>query len=205
MYSGGEIKMVILGSVLLLLTLLHPHPSHAHNGAVAIAVPVEGIVIDGDLSDWPAGMGEYAVALSYPGLDEPEDEEDYRGILRIGYSASENVLYLSVEMRDDSVVLAGDARWDTQDGCEVYVDVAHALEGDRLTAQFSLYGKNATTFGPEAAREDFEVAVRRTEGFHRYEWRVDVERMTNGQVRLRPGMSLRSCARGAAKTCLPKP
>ncbi len=30
-----------------ILLLLHPHPTHAHNGAVAIAVPVEGIVVDG--------------------------------------------------------------------------------------------------------------------------------------------------------------
>ena len=27
--------------------LLHPLPSHSHNGAVAIAVPIEGIVVDG--------------------------------------------------------------------------------------------------------------------------------------------------------------
>ena len=31
-------------------------PVEAHNGAVAIAVPVEGIKIDGSLSDSPAGM-----------------------------------------------------------------------------------------------------------------------------------------------------
>ena len=35
---------------LLLLAALS-RPSGAHNGAVAIAVPVEGIVVDGDLSD----------------------------------------------------------------------------------------------------------------------------------------------------------
>jgi len=189
MYSIGGVKVAILGSVLLLI-LLHPHPSHAHNGAVAIAVPVEGIVVDGDLSDWPAGMTEYAIALSSPSSDEPEDEEDYRGIFRIGYSASENALYLSVEMRDDSVVLTGDAQWDTQDGCEVYVDAVHALEGNLLTVQLNLYGNNAMIFGPGAAREDFAVAVRRTEDLHQYEWRIDVERMTDGQVRLEPEMSL---------------
>ena len=36
--------------------LLLAVPLSAHNGAVAIAVPVEGIVVDGDLSDWPEGM-----------------------------------------------------------------------------------------------------------------------------------------------------
>jgi len=38
--------------VLLSLTAFLP-PLSAHNGAVAIAVPVEGIMVDGDLSDWP--------------------------------------------------------------------------------------------------------------------------------------------------------
>ena len=35
-----------------LILLLLAVPLIAHNGAVAIAVPVEGIVVDGDLSDW---------------------------------------------------------------------------------------------------------------------------------------------------------
>ena len=38
-------------------------PSVAHNGAVAIAVPVEGIKVDGDLSDWSEGMRRYPIAL----------------------------------------------------------------------------------------------------------------------------------------------
>ena len=44
----------------LLLILLAAQPLHAHSGEMAVAVPVEGIVIDGDLADWPqearAGM-----------------------------------------------------------------------------------------------------------------------------------------------------
>ncbi len=43
-------------TIILLLVLSYPHPTHAHNGAVAIAVPVEGITVDGDLSDWPEGL-----------------------------------------------------------------------------------------------------------------------------------------------------
>ena len=31
----------------------------AHNGATAIAVPLEDIVIDGELADWPADMERY--------------------------------------------------------------------------------------------------------------------------------------------------
>ena len=39
-----------------------PLPDLAHNGAVVIAVPVEGITLDGDLSDWPEDM----TANAYP-------------------------------------------------------------------------------------------------------------------------------------------
>ena len=48
-----RIRVLILGLLLFLLTL--PHSAQAHNGAVAIAVPMEGITVDGDLSDWPGG------------------------------------------------------------------------------------------------------------------------------------------------------
>ena len=34
----------------------------AHNEAMAIAVPLEGITLDGDLSDWPEGMRRYPIA-----------------------------------------------------------------------------------------------------------------------------------------------
>jgi len=44
-----------------LLSLLLSLPVQAHNGAVAIAVPVEGITVDGDLSDWPEGMRKYSI------------------------------------------------------------------------------------------------------------------------------------------------
>ncbi len=49
-------------TVLLSLTALL-RPVRAHNGAVAIAVPVEGIVVDGDLSDWPEGCCTDSIAV----------------------------------------------------------------------------------------------------------------------------------------------
>ena len=33
----------------------------AHNGTMAVAVPVEGIVVDGDLSDWPAAVPSHPI------------------------------------------------------------------------------------------------------------------------------------------------
>ena len=91
---------MLLGLFLLSLSL----PAAAHNRAVAIAVPVEGITIDGDFSDWPETMVRYPIALPVYG-DSPEDEEDFQSSFRIGYSESENALYLAVEMADESAVI----------------------------------------------------------------------------------------------------
>ena len=53
----------VASTMILWLSLLYVLPAEAHNGAVALAVPIEGIVVDGDLSDWPEDMRRYAVAL----------------------------------------------------------------------------------------------------------------------------------------------
>ena len=113
-------RLVLWSSFLLLALSL---PAAAHNGALATAVPVAGITIDGDFSDWPAGMTRYPIALPGYGI-KPKDARDFQGSFRIGYSAPENALYLAVEMQDESAVtdtLNPTSRY-TQDGCEVWVD-----------------------------------------------------------------------------------
>ena len=83
-------------------------PATAHNGALAIAVPVEGIKVDGDLSDWPVEMRRYPIALFADGSDRPKDTMDFQGDFRVGYNERENTLYFAVEMQDESVVLLPD-------------------------------------------------------------------------------------------------
>ena len=79
--------------------VLHPHSSHAHNGAVAIAVPIEGIVVDGDLSDWPEGVRRYEIARF--GAGTPLGSAgDFKAEFRISYNAQENALYVAVERFD---------------------------------------------------------------------------------------------------------
>jgi hypothetical protein len=46
-YCSGGPKVNILGYVFFLLTLLLPNSAYSHNGAVAIAVPVEGTLPTG--------------------------------------------------------------------------------------------------------------------------------------------------------------
>ena len=169
-----------------LLTLLQPHPTFAHNGAVAIAVPVEGITVDGDLSDWPEGMREYPIELPEAGV-APKDSLDFQGAFRIGYNSEENALYVAVEVQDESVVIddsAGTA-WDSKDGCEVYVDVGHGKE-DVPVIQYAVRGNihTVTVSTGERGWKNVEVEVQRSVDAHRYEWRIDLGGMSDGKVEL---------------------
>jgi tetratricopeptide (TPR) repeat protein len=183
-------KSIFFLITLFLLTLLHPHPATAHNGAVAIAVPIEGIMVDGDLSDWPEGMREYPIKRCEHG-DAPKDSADFQGSFRIGYSEEENALYIAVEALDQSIVVdtASAAVWDAQDGCEIYINVVHDRE-NAPGGQYFVRGESLGMFGSQARMDDFAAAVQRDARSHSYEWRIDVERRTEGKVRLRGGMSL---------------
>ena len=58
---------------LLSLTALL-RPLSAHSGAVVIAVPVDGITVDGDLSDWPNDLALYPI-----GWSAPQGADDFQG------------------------------------------------------------------------------------------------------------------------------
>jgi len=178
----------IFYAITLLILLSFPDLSNAHNGAVAIALPVEGIAVDGDLSDWPEGLKRYSIGL-VGDRDTPGNEEDYRGFFRIGYDVAENALYLAVEMQDESRVVTDEGAWDATDGCEVYVDAVHAEE-ERPIGQYNMRGNTAGVSGEGVNLRQMQIAVQRTAGSHQYEWRIDIGEKTGGAVRLRPGMSL---------------
>ena len=89
-----------------LATVLIPTSIRAHNGSVAIAVPLEGIVLDGDLSDWPEDMPQYPIAPEYG--DRPQNAQDLQGTFRLGYNEQEKVLYIAVEVEDESTIIDTD-------------------------------------------------------------------------------------------------
>ena len=158
------VRITVVG--LLLVGLVRP--VSAHNGAMAIAVPVEGITVDGDLSDWPEGMRRYPIELA-EGRDAPTDAADYQGAFRIGFNEQENALYIAVEVQDESTVIDATEGWDTQDGCEVYVDIRHGEE-DSPAVQYALRGDLA---------EGGNARVQRVGNRHRYEWRIEL--ITSGE------------------------
>ena len=176
------LRAIILG---LLLALVLPHFAYAHNGAVAIAMPVEGIVIDGELSDWPEGMRQYPIV--WESIGRARDEEDFFGWFRVGFNSEENALYVAVEMRDESVVIdtsGSGTPWKVQDGCELYFDILHQRQVRRIPTA-ALWG---ATF--QGLSENVKVAVTREGNHHRYEWRVDVQGHSDGEVHLSSGLVL---------------
>lgn len=180
--SGGG-----LFRVAAILLLLFPLGARAHNGAVTVGVPVEGIVVDGDLSDWPDGL--VWNRLHFLTRDLPEDSNDLQGRFAVGYSVEENALYVTVEVQDESLVLeAGNLQWDSVDGCELYVDVGHSEE-DVSVGQYRITGTVPGIYS-DVRREDFRVAAQRDAGEHRYEWRVDIGGHSRGKGHLQSGMVL---------------
>ena len=191
--------MLLRISTIAVLSVLLLHGSvHAHNGAVAMAMPVEKIAVDGDLSDWSATMRWYPVTVLGIGLP-PSGAEDFAGKFAVGYSAAENALYIGVEVRDESTMVDTSVKegdppgWNIQDGCEVYIDVMHS-EQHSFVGQYSLYGNHFHVFLPETGSTPrmlkVEYGVVRSQGRQRYEWRLDVGEISQGQMHLQDGMTV---------------
>jgi len=72
---------------ILALILLSVWPLFAHNGAVAVAMPVDGITVDGDLSDWPDGLATHEITFPEYG-DRPTSDGDLKAHFRVGHDAS---------------------------------------------------------------------------------------------------------------------
>jgi ligand-binding sensor domain-containing protein/serine phosphatase RsbU (regulator of sigma subunit) len=181
---GYRSSLIILIAGLFLALSFVPAP--AHNGAMAIAVPVEGIVIDGDFADWSEGLERYAIDAINLGTT-PESKVDYQGWFQVGYNMRENALYVAVEMTDDSVVIdttGGERPWNEQDGCEIYLDVRHGV-ANVVPAQYVRWGEMTNDWRGEAAG-----SVERSEGVHRYEWKIDVGKHSGRSVQLQSGMSV---------------
>jgi CubicO group peptidase (beta-lactamase class C family) len=169
--SIGRRLVALFGAVML----IGSSPIYGQNGAVGIAYPAKGITIDGNLSDWPKDLRTYPIERIEYG-DKLAGKDDLDAHFRIAYDASEHALYIGVEVRDDSLVLdrPGDPVWDAQDGCELFVDAAHAGAGSFIV-QYARYGNQNRIVGPpEASEKTMKVAVVRTESRIVYEWRIEI-------------------------------
>ena len=172
-----------LCAALLPLTVLSC-PTQADSGAVAIAVPIRGVVLDGNLSDWSDEMPTYLVSAHSFGV-EPNDKGDLQGSFRIGYDAEEGAIYIAVEVKDESAVLGpsvGPILRRSQDGCTVKVSWKRASR----SYTYTLLGRDTRVAQQPsetgAMQSDVDVKVQRFEGSHVYEWRLNIEEIARGEV-----------------------
>jgi signal transduction histidine kinase/ligand-binding sensor domain-containing protein len=97
--------------------------SSAHNGSVVVALPVEGITIDGDLSDWP-DLQRYPLRIAQKRNAPTMHDEAW---FRVAWDDS--ALYIAGEILDDDLQLEqlGDNPW-AVDGFYLIRDALHRRE-----------------------------------------------------------------------------
>lgn len=134
----GIIRRALTTAVLVFLSAAE---TEAHNGKICLARPVEGIIVDGDFSDWPQDIASYPIEFADYG-DTLNNDADYRASFRVAYSAECRFLYVAIEVHDDSLVVDSTQRWTTQDGCSIYLCAQHE---SGPVIQYNVLGQNGTS------------------------------------------------------------
>ncbi len=163
----------------LLLALLAVG-ADAHNGEMAVAVPVEGIVCDGDLSDWPDGLPRHPID-TVKWLDEP-DSLNLSATMRLGIDRSKGHLYVAVDVTDQSVVVIRNKEgtttgWQEADGILLSLggshdDVASVLFECQLRGEDLIY-EDPTGVGD--LPRYVQLAGTHQDKGHRYEFAIDID------------------------------
>jgi hypothetical protein len=76
--------------------------AEAHNGAVAIALPMAEITLDGDFSDWSENLPRYAIEIPEYGIVS-ENGDDLEASFQVGYNLEKKHLYVAITVRDQSL------------------------------------------------------------------------------------------------------
>ena len=152
---------------------------------LALALPVSGITVDGDLSDWPRRMPSLPIRNEF-GVYGPTDtelvdldsSEDLSPSFRVGYDPDEQLLYVAVEVRDDILFPVGHVA--ATDACEIYVSGLQTQ--DSRPIQYALVPGRSTypTFDRRGVHDNLRVDRRSRGAWKRrgdlttYEWGVQV-------------------------------
>jgi RNA polymerase sigma factor (sigma-70 family) len=118
--------------------------SRGESGAIAHAVPIKGIEIDGRLDDWPAEIERLPIrnlrnysGYSLNGLDkvDMDDNSNLMASFMTGYNEAEGVVYLAVIVKDDEHVVAFKDHLHT-DAVEIFIE---GLRGSRKFPDLKSY------------------------------------------------------------------
>lgn len=171
--------MYRLRSLILLVVLLGTLPLGADNGAIAVAPVLRGLQIDGDLADWPNDRPRIRIAHSEHGDPlRAGTSPDLEAEASLAYDPDLGVLYVGVQVIDDSIVLrASDQGWRSQDGCDIYIRTQHR-RADKPVSQFVLWGHHADMFGALRTGDSIRqlrVKAQQSAGHRDYEFAIDLQ------------------------------
>ncbi len=160
--------------------LLGASDVHAENGAIGYARPATAIVVDGDLSDWPADAVRHPIATGL--WDDGAGWRDEAHFLA-AFDPSGDYLYLAVEVSDESAIDLPDASPTEEDTLVVYVDADHSMRGSGPWAfRGELSGasnySNPLGWDPQMARADddrVEMVIGHKDKKRIYEWRIELD------------------------------
>ncbi|MCY3736528.1 MAG: hypothetical protein OXG13_09030 [Gemmatimonadaceae bacterium] len=179
---------------------------------LALALPISGITVDGDLSDWPGEMPALPILNEF-GAYGPTDTEgtdlstsrDLSPSFRVGYDPEEQLLYVAVQVRDD-ILYPVDSSVSRTDACEIYV--SGLLSEDHPPIQYALVPGQATypAFDRRGVHLNLRIDRRSRGAWQRqgdlttYEWGVQVRSSNPRPLRTDPryGHSLANPAPGRA-------
>lgn len=154
----------------------------ANNGYVATSRPLENIVIDGDLSDWPDSLKKYPITCNHQGV-APTHDGDLNAWFMVGHDVSTNRLLVACVVEDDSAVLQSDGEGQlvlSRDGMGVYVGTAHGEKPTATNDAISILGDYLPN------NESVDSQVVRTPTGHSYEYAIDLDRFAVGVDKNRP-------------------
>ena len=158
-------------------------------GPIALATRVTGIVVDGDLSDWPQDMlrvplrNEFSVygRTDLEGVDL-RTSDDFSPAMMVGYDDDKDLLYVAVVVRDDQLFMDGDPIH--RDGIEIYLsDLSSGSRPIQHRIATARTGQDVSLGGDRLA-----AAAWRNEGDHLvFEWQGSVPTSARRPLALEQG------------------
>ncbi len=178
---GSSSWLTIVLAMLFFSDRLEADDAPVWSGRVAVSRPLTGILLDGDLSDWPQDLPRYSIQSVEVGLP-PESAADLTASFRVAHDPEKSLLLVAVEVVDDDHFFdpSSTATWDSQDGCMLFLDPSPG--SGRTSIQFNYYGTSRPS-GVVANAESRQSGNRRD-----YEWAIDLSQIPATQrARLQSG------------------
>ena len=156
----------------------------ANNGVIGHAYPIEGITINGDLSDWPTEWEKYTLT-NFSNQPDSIKDNDLRAYLMVGYNLADQSLYVTVEAWDDDIVRnPKNPLWHSHDMQVLYLDPAHKPEGTGVIGYEINLDTSKIVEQPNmpwyaqvrnATWDNVEVKIIHQDNKIIYEWRIELK------------------------------